>query len=307
MKFRTRGGSTPARCPTAGVRRGGGLGGIGLGRGAAVGGGGIVGVILVRRAPAGQRARERRGTGRARARSTGPVSFARTARPAPTPTSAPTASSTRGGQLGAGVLDGRGAGLPPAQTVLFDGQVSTGVRRSPTRRSGPFYCPGDAAGVHRPRVLRRAAQPVRRAGRALRRGLRASRTSTGTTCRTCSAPNDRVGNDREGPTSASVRLELQADCYAGRVGRARGRHRARSSEITPADIKDGLDAAAAVGDDRIQRAVDRAGRPGVVDARVVGAAAALVPHRLRHRRSATLRHLRRRVTLNIERVSERGG
>jgi predicted metalloprotease len=69
--------------------------------------------------------------------------------------------------------------------------------------------------------------------------------------------NERASSDRRaGPNSASVALELQADCFAGVWGHAAsrgGRLQAGHVELEPDDVDEGIRAAAAIGDDRLQR------------------------------------------------------
>jgi predicted metalloprotease len=69
--------------------------------------------------------------------------------------------------------------------------------------------------------------------------------------------NERAAADRRaGPNSASVALELQADCFAGVWGHEiaqTGRAAVGKVELDPGDADEALRAASAIGDDRLQK------------------------------------------------------
>jgi hypothetical protein len=67
---------------------------------------------------------------------------------------------------------------------------------------------------------------------------------------------ERQGADRSMQNALSVRLELQADCYAGVWGHhaaSKGRAASGGVELEDGDVEEALRAAAAIGDDRLQR------------------------------------------------------
>ena len=156
------------------------------------------------------------------------------------------------------VLPRYGAQYRDARLVLFRDGVRTACGDMPSA-AGPFYCPADERvyidlGFY-DELRRRFGAPgdfaqayvlAHEIGHHVQHLL-------GTDTRVLQIQQSRPGMQNE----LSVRMELQADCYAGVWARSTEQRRL----LEAGDVEEGLGAAAAVGDDRIQRETTGMVRP----------------------------------------------
>jgi hypothetical protein len=125
--------------------------------------------------------------------------------------------------------------------------------------SGPFYCPGDNTTYLDVGFFDELHQRFGAPGDFAQAYVVAH--EIGHHVQNLVGTSDRVQEamqrDRRNAKEYSVRLELQADCYAG----IWGHHAAKRNVLEGGDVEEGLAAAAAVGDDRIQEMSGRAVNP----------------------------------------------
>jgi uncharacterized protein len=151
----------------------------------------------------------------------------------------------------AGILGEQGDAYPEPTLVLFTGatQSACGLGQS---AMGPFYCPNDRkvyldlsffrdldTRFGAPGDFAQAYVIAHEVGHHVQTVTGISQQVSAA----CERSSERDAN------ALSVRLELQADCYAGVWGHYAGRR----GLLEPGDAEEGLAASAAIGDDRLQQ------------------------------------------------------
>ncbi|MFU8946812.1 neutral zinc metallopeptidase [Mycetocola zhadangensis] len=139
---------------------------------------------------------------------------------------------------------------------LFEASTTTGCGAA-SSATGPFYCPGDETLYIDTSFFSQLRQPPFDTTGGPLAQLYIAAHEWGHHIQAISGIMESADRAGTGPDSDSVRIELQADCFAGAWVAGASQTEDENGvtylqEPTGAQIADALDAAAAVGDDRIQ-------------------------------------------------------
>lgn len=151
----------------------------------------------------------------------------------------------------------KGEGYPEPKLVMFSGQVQSACGGA-SSAAGPFYCPADQQVYLDTSFFAELSQRFGAPGDFAAAYVVAH--EVGHHIQTITGISDRVRQaqaraSQEEGNAIQVRMELQADCYAGVWA-----HQAQQNRdfLDQGDIEEGLRAAAAIGDDTLQRNAGRA-------------------------------------------------
>jgi uncharacterized protein len=147
------------------------------------------------------------------------------------------------------VFTASGLSYEPADTVIFSGAVDSACGFA-TSASGPFYCPRDGLVYLDLAFFDDLRSRLGAQGGPLAEGYVIAHEYGHHVQALLGALDIRARSS--GPEGLSVRIELQADCYAG-AWVASAADTGFLETPTASEVRDALDAAAAVGDDRIQQ------------------------------------------------------